>query len=292
MEQLPGRPGNLTPEQEEKLRKFWELFFQTCGVLASDDATPTGAETPTSVEAQGKTATGSEKPKKRLGLFNKKKKDKENGSGSDSAAVDAKADDPEDKYGENKAYYETLAKHTPEEIRSTIWSMVKHDNPDALMLRFLRARKWDTQKALVMLMSTLNWRKSEMQVDDDIMINGEESAAIKEKSGDAAAQKSSKDFLEQMRLGKSYIHGVDKSGRPMCTVRVRLHKAGDQEEASLERYTVYLIETSRYMLKPPADTAVSDTYLALPFRVLRTNLAAVHHIRHDRLLNGQHGKFF
>ncbi len=28
----PGRPGNLTPEQEEKLRRLWQLIFQVCGI--------------------------------------------------------------------------------------------------------------------------------------------------------------------------------------------------------------------------------------------------------------------
>src|SRR5690606_35602302 len=57
----------------------------------------------------------------------------------------------DDKYGQTKHFYDTLASQTPESIRATIWSMVKHDHPDALLLRFLRARKWDVEKALIML---------------------------------------------------------------------------------------------------------------------------------------------
>jgi hypothetical protein len=58
-------------------------------------------------------------------------------------------------------------------------------------------------------------------------------------------------------MGKSYLHGTDKDGRPCCYVRVKLHKQGEQSEKSLERFTVYTIETTRMMLKPPVDTAVS-----------------------------------
>jgi hypothetical protein len=36
---------------------------------------------------------------------------------------------------------------------------------------------------------------------------------------------------------------------------VRLHKQGEQSEESLERYTVYIMETARLMLQPPVDTA-------------------------------------
>ncbi|KAI1340662.1 CRAL/TRIO domain-containing protein [Xylariaceae sp. FL0016] len=248
MEALPGRPGNLTPEEEEKLRKFWEMFLGVCGVLDEEGE----GDTPATLAQQGKTATaGSEKKKKkRLGLF--KKKDKKENKGPEKDAV--KVDDADDKWGENKAYQETLAKHSPEEIRTTIWSMVKHDNPDALLLRFLRARKWDLQKALVMLISTMNWRNSEAHVDDDVMKNGEEYMLEQEKSGDEKAKKLGSDFLAQARLGKSYCYGIDKSGRPICVCRARLHKAGEQSEESLERFTVYLIETTRHLLRPPVDT--------------------------------------
>ncbi|XDG04929.1 hypothetical protein ABKA04_004544 [Annulohypoxylon sp. FPYF3050] len=256
MEQLPGRPGNLTPEQEEKLRKFWEMFLQVCGVLG-DDAT--GNDTENTSETASRTGTKeSEKPKKsRMSLF-KKKKDKDKGSSTPTkiAAMESlKENDPEDKWGENKAYLETLATHPPEQIRATIWSMVKHDHPDALLLRFLRARKWDLQKALVMLMSTMNWRCSDAHVDDIIMAKGEEFAAVNEKSGDAKSKKLAEDFLAQLRMGKSYCYGADKAGRPICVVRARLHKAGEQSEEGLELFTVYLIETTRFMLSHPVDTA-------------------------------------
>ncbi|KAI1275019.1 CRAL-TRIO domain-containing protein [Xylaria sp. FL0933] len=253
MEALPGRPGNLTPEEEEKLRKFWDMFLQICGVFDDDGAE---GEVPTPLADQQKTPTASpeKSKKKRLNPFKKRKdKGKEN-KDKDAATPAAKENDPEDKWGESKAYHETLAKHTPEEIRATIWSMVKHDNPDALLLRFLRARKWDLQRALVMMVSTMNWRASEMHVDTDIMVNGEEQAAIDEKSNDESVKKQGEDFLAQMRLGKSYCYGIDKAGRPICVCRARLHKAGEQSEASLERYTVYLIETTRFLLTPPVDT--------------------------------------
>ncbi|KAI0503338.1 CRAL-TRIO domain-containing protein [Xylaria bambusicola] len=254
MAALPGRPGNLTQEEEDKLRRFWEMFLQICGLFDEDGAE---GETPTPLGEQPKTMTaGSDKPKKkRLNPFKKRKdKAKENKTEKDAANFVPKENDPEDKWGEGKAYHETLAKHTPEEIRATIWSMVKHDNPDALLLRFLRARKWDLQRALVMMVSTMSWRASEMRVDTDIMVKGEEQALIDEQSSDESVKKEGEDFLAQMRLGKSYCYGIDKAGRPICVCRARLHKAGEQSETSLERYTVYLIETTRFLLSPPVDT--------------------------------------
>lgn len=85
-------------------------------------------------------------------------------------------------------------------------------------------------------------------------------AVVGKGEGGAAAEKDN-DFMMQLRMGKSYLHGLDKEGRPICFVRVRLHKQGEQSEESLERYTVYIMETARLMLQPPVDTAVSNVLM-------------------------------
>ncbi|KAI9897074.1 hypothetical protein N3K66_008096 [Trichothecium roseum] len=240
-----GRPGNLTPEQEEKLRKLWLIVFQLCGVTEGGE--PLNAPSAASEEAPAAEPEGQKK--KRFGLF---KKEKDTKSGSSSSPANGGEDD---KYGETKQYHEALAKHSPETIRQTIWDMVKHDHPDAILLRFLRARKWDIEKALVMMISTMTWRHGEMRVDEDIMKNGEAGAVDNEQNGQGKDKQLGHDFLEQIRMGKSYLHGVDRKGRPICVVRVRLHKQGELCEESLEKYTVYIIETARMVLSPPVDTA-------------------------------------
>ncbi|PTB62495.1 hypothetical protein BBK36DRAFT_1136598 [Trichoderma citrinoviride] len=238
----PGRVGNLTPEQEEKLRQLWQSFFQLCGIL--DDNGAASADAAAREKAEAAEADGQKK--RRFGVFKRKGNDK---SSSSSETVE------DDKYGQNKHFQEVLASHSPEAIRETFWSMVKHDHPDALALRFLRARKWDVDKALVMMVSTMSWRHSDMKVDSDIMANGEGGALATAQEGTGDAKKVAEDFLAQLRMGKSFLHGVDKQGRPLCVVRVRLHRQGEQCEESLERYTVYLIETARMVLRPPVDTA-------------------------------------
>ncbi|KAF4463570.1 CSR1-phosphatidylinositol transfer [Fusarium albosuccineum] len=239
----PGRPGNLTPEQEEKLRKLWASIFQLTGV-ADDDSS--GADI-LAAKDQEATPTDADAPKKkRFGAFRK-------GKSGTSTPTEAPAE--EDKYGQTKHFYETLANETPESIRHTIWTMVKHDHPDALVLRFLRARKWDVEKALVMLVSTMNWRHTDMHVDDDIMKNGDAFAIEDEKAANSDTKQVSTDVMAQLRMGKSFLHGTDKNGRPICVVRVRFHKIGAECEKSLEKYTVYIIETARMVLQPPVDTA-------------------------------------
>ncbi|OLN87707.1 CRAL-TRIO domain-containing protein C3H8.02 [Colletotrichum chlorophyti] len=251
----PGRPGNLTPDQEEKLRKLWHLILS----LGEDVNQSTADSTAASIAPSETSAVGKgEKPKKkRVSLFSRKDKKGTESESTNSTPIAAqvKEGDGDDKYGQTKQFLDALANESPEALRATIWSMVKHDHPDALALRFLRARKWDVDKAFVMMISTMHWRLTEMKVDDDIMKNGEAGALEAARGSDANAKRVGEDFMAQARSGKTFIHGVDKVGRPICMVRVRMHRQGEQCEESLEKYTVFLIETARMVLAPPIDTA-------------------------------------
>ncbi|KAL6705274.1 phosphatidylinositol transfer protein csr1 [Coniothyrium glycines] len=260
----PGRPGTLTPDEERKLRELWAMVLRVFGVDAASEET-NGVESASLSTATDASVTDGKKEKKksRLNVFKRNKADKsdrtevETPAASGNAAPDMSrlslsADD--DKFGQTAEFKAAIANTPPEELRRAFWSMVKHDHPDALLLRFLRARKWNVEKALIMMISTMHWRVDEMHVDDDIVKNGE-LGALQATSGDAKAKKDAEDFLTQLRMGKSYLHGLDKEGRPMCFVRARLHKAGEQTEASLEKFTVYTIETARMLLRPPIDTA-------------------------------------
>ena len=88
-----------------------------------------------------------------------------------------------------------------------------------------------------MMISTMSWRSKEMHVDDDVVKNGEGGALEDTASSDKLVSQEGKDFLEQLKLGKSFLHGTDREGRPLCFVRARLHHGGDQSERSMERYT-------------------------------------------------------
>jgi len=252
-EALAGRPGTLTPEQEEKLKEFWVATLSVFGVL---DAREFGAITPNS-RNRSDTASSKKQKKKRLSMFRRNKDDDDESVTSTESGSHTPSADTDDKYGQTKEFHDALASQSPESLRATFWSMVKHDHPDALLLRFLRARKWDVEKALVMMVSTMSWRSTTMHVDDDIMKHGELELLEDTQGSDVTKANLGRDFLQQMRLGKSYLHGSDKENRPMCFVRVRLHKQGEQSEESLERYTVFIIESARMVLSPPVDTAVS-----------------------------------
>lgn len=240
-----GWLGNLTPQQENALKELWEALGKLTHMIPPD-ARPSlddPAADAASISSSSPSAATAKKKKKRLSLFRR------------SADDDAGTEEPEDKHGQQRDFKQALADQTPDELRQNIWSFNKMDNPDALLLRFLRARKWNVHDALVMLVSTCHWR-SQIHLDDELMPRGEAYFAQAEKTGSAADKKLADEFLMQMRKGKSFLHGVDKDGRPLCYVRVRLHHGSDQGEEAIEKFTVYTIETARMMLREPVDTAV------------------------------------
>lgn len=254
----PGHVGNLTEEQEKKLQEFWLLVLKVFGVKLEE---PLGSVASPSPPASPSQEEKKKQPKRRFGFFSRGGED-EDTNGADTASIasgisNIKITDGDDKYGQHKEFQQALSDHAAEDLRVAFWSMVKQDNPDSLLLRFLRARKWDVHKALIMLISTMRWRLKDARVDDDVMRNGEEHAINQERSSDPAAKKFGEEFMKQVRMGKSFLHGVDRNGRPICYVRVRYHKAADQSPEVIERYTVYLIETARILLAPPIETAVS-----------------------------------
>lgn len=158
---------------------------------------------------------------------------------------------------ESTAVRKALSVISPTELRIGVLDTLKHDHPDAMMLRFLRARKWDVPKAFAMMMEAIVWRVKEMHVDDDVMGKGELHALKQtQNTSSTSEQKAGKDFLSQMRMGKSYVHGVDRVGRPIVVIRVCLHKPGAQTEESLERYIVHVIESVRLTMSSPVETAV------------------------------------
>ncbi len=247
-----GNVGNLTAQQEEKLRQFWGTIFKLYDLYESKD--------PEVQAALKNCATQAAAPvqKSRFGLFGGGKKasaEDTNATALVEKQLGLGAADDTDKFGLRKQFMEMLSKHSAESARSMILEAVKHDHPDALALRFLRARKWEVDKGIIMMFSAMDWRASKSKVDSDIMYNGEAGGARDEKSSDPNTKVLAHDFMRQLRMGKGFLHGTDKHGRPISYVRARLHKPFDGKNESLERFIVYNIETGRMVLNPPIETA-------------------------------------
>ncbi|TGJ84964.1 hypothetical protein E0Z10_g3799 [Xylaria hypoxylon] len=208
-----GYVGNLTPDQEKKLRQLWSLLLNAFEFDAAEyeEADP-----------QDSAAAGSQ------------------GSG---AAPNHEVDMDEDSVNREPA----------DKLRQTWLSMLKQENPDALLLRFIRARKWDVAKAFTMLKSALVWRRDEARVDEKVLPKGEPWCARKEKTGEGKEQKDAHDFLEQLRLGKVYLRGMDRRGRPVGYVHVALHKPGAQSQETIQKLVVQTIETARCLFTTPLN---------------------------------------
>ncbi|EGG21683.1 cellular retinaldehyde-binding/triple function domain-containing protein [Cavenderia fasciculata] len=105
---------------------------------------------------------------------------------------------------------------------------------DSMILRFCRARKWVVKDAYEMLNNALVFRGSFQNV-------GVEN--IKEDS-----------IENELKSGKSFFHGTDKEGRPVCIVRTRKHDGTNRDIDEAQRYCVYVMESGKQMLKPGIET--------------------------------------
>lgn len=262
----PGHLGNLTDEQEAKLRQLWAFVFQVLEMYETearayeekkargevDDAPPT----PAAASGGGG-----------WGFFGRKKS-------SASELTHPKfpncvkemqkfmPDDEPDREELIRLAIEALDIYTPEMARAIIHEAVKHEHPDTLVLRFLRARKWNLMRAGVMLAKSVRWRVEVMKVDRELMRQGE--GWMVEQEAHAAAGSHDKtlgrDFLNQMRWAKGFLAGVDRDGRPVNYIRAARHRASDQSVESLEKFTVYCIELARLSLQAPMEMGVSCTW--------------------------------
>jgi hypothetical protein len=251
-----GFLGNINPDQEAKLQTLWSVLLKAAEAPSGDELSNGFVEEPTSPT----------QPQRRHSLLSRTQS---NVSEKTTASV-AKSPYQQKVMAhlkgigigaqETKMVQKALSEISPIELRNGVLNVLKHDNPDAMLLRFLRARKWDVPKAFAMMMEAIVWRVKEMHVDDDVMAKGELHALQQERNNsNVVEKKAGKDFLAQMRMGKAYVHGKDKLGRPIVVIKVRLHKPGAQSEETLERFIVHVIESVRLTLSPPVETAVRSS---------------------------------
>ncbi|KAG0367821.1 hypothetical protein BGZ54_003196 [Gamsiella multidivaricata] len=132
-------------------------------------------------------------------------------------------------------------KYSPAEYQTAFWAFVQAEHPDTAVLRFLRARKWNVEKAMEMLILALEWRIS-MGVDE-VVQESEEALEAKYPG-----------FLEQLKTGKVIFRGHDRQGRPLCLLDPSLHNQHAQSHQAVQKLSIYVIETARMMLRPPVET--------------------------------------
>ncbi|KAF9341931.1 hypothetical protein BGZ91_009372 [Linnemannia elongata] len=209
-----GLVGKLTPDQKVLLKQMWaEILHIADGNTGALETVPTAAVP----------AAGADKAKKG-GWFG--------GKSADTTAVAVPA---------TKVNVAEIGIDV-KQLRTALWNNILGDHPDSLLLRFLRARKWNVTNGLTMILKAFKWR-----LEDDI-------EEVKSKSEDELDAKY-RGFRLQMEMGKSFVHGTDKLGRPVVYINVRMHKPSEQDPKALEKFTIYVMETGRLMIQPPVETA-------------------------------------
>ncbi len=170
---------------------------------------------------------------------------------NDKDAKDAGKDIPKDdkakeeakKAEEMKEMNEFIDTYGGPILRDTLWEFTKMDHPDTSVLRFLRARKWDIDRALAMLAAACKFR---LEKDvSGIIYKGEE--GLKDVPG----------FMNQMRRGISYIMGsTDKMENPIYFIHVARHFTSAQKHEVLQDYVLLAMENARTITTAPYEKAV------------------------------------
>jgi len=105
---------------------------------------------------------------------------------------------------------------------------------DSMCLRYLRARRFDLNAAYNMAYETLVWRTSFQDTGVDNI--------------------TSESVRNELQAGKSFFHGADKEGRPVCIVKVQNNDPSKTDQLEAQRYSIYLMEYGKAILRPPTET--------------------------------------
>lgn len=237
---LPGRINDLFPEQEAALKQVWAQIltvlegypFQLLNEVAEPDATVDG----------GKAQIEMWSSLKRNFVL------------------------PHIHYATSKTVFqEALGACSEEQIinyRSTMRQVFRQDHPDNIILRFLRAQKYDVTKTLQAVAFTLKWRQEQFHTLD-LVRTGELEALNNHEKG----------LLLQYQLGKTIVYGVDRKNRPLVVIRPRFHNPRAQSERDMERYSVLMIEAIRGFLKEPMVDSAAVIFDFTKFTLANTDLA-------------------
>ncbi|KAF6003693.1 hypothetical protein F1559_004568 [Cyanidiococcus yangmingshanensis] len=106
---------------------------------------------------------------------------------------------------------------------------------EACLSRFLRARRYNVQKAYRQLHETIQWRRKfgveRLMLDPEL-----------------------KDVKHQSETGKLYVHGVDIYGRPAVIMKPRYQNTSERKTANEQiRHLVYTLERAITLMEPPVE---------------------------------------
>lgn len=139
--------------------------------------------------------------------------------------------------------HDSLKPLSKEVLQSVFWSFLRTDYPDNLALRFVRARKWNLNNSISMLVDTIKWRQTHFTSPDELILKGE----VGMLNDPADIESGLVDY--NLKMMKSVVVGRDLTGRPIVLCRPRLHHAKEQTEEAMEKYAILVIESTRLFLR-------------------------------------------
>ena len=229
---LPGHVNNLSPVEEVKLQLLW---FMMLAVLSGsfEDADLNGFDSRTGKQkaAVVKRLFARLFPLLPPGTFN------EAGQELDGDFYDFSVSSASlyQNFFSCSSASELAARVEANPLSSEFYDQIGAEDPDTLLLRFLRARKWILLDATVMLLDTLYWHKS-FGVGK-LMREGEPAVL---------------EYL--LTCGKHYAWNVDHKGRLVIWITSRLHDKNRQTLQQNLEALVYLVEQARRMMAPGTET--------------------------------------
>jgi hypothetical protein len=126
---------------------------------------------------------------------------------------------------------EGIASMPPAEVHRCFVSRIRNDLMDNFLLRYARARNFNTLATLEMLHNTASWR-TKFGVDKWFL------------EGDAPSylNKTNGGFLKNFLTEKSWIRGHDYEDNPIFWFQARKHFGSDYSVFDVQRYAVVMIE--------------------------------------------------
>lgn len=222
-EEMPGRPWNLSPEEEGKLKEYYKVIISFLEGKAPEQTF--GREHPDMEKEDGHKSG-------LFGRFRRGNKDEEQ----------IAAEKRESKFEGGHEFVKAVFELKPDGIKQGLLSSIRGHHPDVLALRYLRARKWNVRKAIVMFVISMHWKFIDFKVQN-----------VLEKGELGYMNEGNKEYMFQFRSHKNNLSNNDLKGRPISIIRPRFHRPKDQAEHIINEYTISNLETCDLLLSGPVD---------------------------------------
>ncbi|GAK66304.1 phosphatidylinositol transporter protein [Moesziomyces antarcticus] len=244
----PGYRANLTPSQTLALFKLWRRFLRLCEISSHSTDSIAQPHPRASTDSSRRTnqrrrhrATASE-PASSASTSH-------DNLDANAGALDPSAIPKDDRLKEHLRHLEEskemqafLLQHGGAALRREFWAIVKGEHPDAYMLRCLRARKWDVDRALAIIGATCAFR---VQYNVSAIMKHAELGLTSTRGG-----------FNIMNNGLSYIYGATAAGEPVYFIEVGAHYSSNQTADELKRGVILMQETLQMLMPPPVERKV------------------------------------